>query len=521
MAWRAIGPAFLAAAAAIAVYVPVTGHPFLGLDDPGYVFANERVREGLTADNVAWAVRATERANWHPVTWLSLMLDAELFGIDPGAFHRTNLAFHVLNVVLAYSFLHVWTGSIWRAGFVAALLAVHPIHVESVAWVSERKDVLSLCFGLLVLVAWHRYATHGSRAAYVGAAVAFAAGLASKPTLVTLPFVLLLLDAWPLGRSPFRRERWIEKLPLFALSAASCAITLAVQRPAMGDAVSLDVRLAHAAIAWVTYLRRAVAPYDLAIFHPYPEVVSARAGIAAALVLVVSTALALAARKRAPWCAVGWLWFSGTLVPMIGLVQVGGQATADRYAYLPFLGLYWMAAWGLGTVGQRSGRMRGASVAIALLALAALGTTARRQVETWGEPRRLFEQAIARGGPSAFAHFNLGLVHEDEGDLGRARRQYENALRLDPRHAGAHNNVGLLLERQGRHDDALAHYRAALEADPGHREAHWNLARRLDRAGDRPGATRHYRELLRIDPDHREAAAALATLEHPQRPPPP
>jgi tetratricopeptide (TPR) repeat protein len=290
-----------------------------------------------------------------------------------------------------------------------------------------------------------------------------------------------LLDAWPLRRNPSTLRATVEKLPLFALAAASCAITLAVQRGAMGSAAAFPfpVRLANALLAWVTYLRRAIAPYDLAIHHAYPSSVSIPRLLAAALLLSAVTVAALHARRRAPWLAVGWLWFLGTLVPMVGLVQVGSQAMADRYAYLPFLGLYWIAAWAAGALAARRPRLRVVVIGAALAALLGLAIATRGQLEVWRDPRSLFEQALANGGPSAMAHFNLGIVHHERHDLGRARRHYEEALRLQPDHAAAHNNLGTILEAQGRFGDALAAYRAALAVDPHHPEAQANVERVL------------------------------------------
>jgi len=512
--WLVILAPLVAMGAAAIVYAPVATHPFLSLDDPGYVFDNRAVTAGLTPHGVVWALGAAHRSNWHPLTWLSLMLDAELFGVDPGAFHRTNLAIHVANVALLYAVLLGWTGARWRSGLAAALLAVHPIHVESVAWVSERKDLLALFFWLLALVAWRRYAVGGSRLAYGATCIAFAAALASKPIVVTFPFVLLLLDVWPLGRSPWRRERWLEKLPLFALAAVGCAITLLVQRAAMGSTATFPwtARAANAVLAYGTYLRRALVPYDLAVHYPYADVVSIPELIAVGVLLGAITAGAISARASVPWCTVGWLWFGGTLVPMIGLVQVGSQAMADRYAYVPFLGLYLIAAWGLGAAVRRVPSVRPLAVLAVVGGLLALGLAARRQVAVWGNPRVLFEQALANGGPSAVAHFNLGLIFQQAGDPGRARNQYEVAIGLQPDHAAAHNNLGTVLHGQGRLREALAAYRTALRLEPDYPEAHRNVGRVLQEWGDTDGAASHYREALRLRPGDPEAAAGLASI---------
>ncbi|HET6923128.1 MAG TPA: hypothetical protein VFI16_08270, partial [Anaeromyxobacteraceae bacterium] len=371
------------------------GFGFVAFDDPRYVLDNPHVRAGLSRDGIRWAFSATWAANWHPLTWLSLMLDVEAFGLDPGWMHRLNVLWHCADTVLLFLLLRSATGSAWRPALVAALFGIHPLHVESVAWISERKDVLSAFFWLAAMAAWVSYARRPGAGRYLLVAAAMVLGLLAKPMVVTLPAVLLLLDLWPLGRAdPSRPWRsWapgliLEKLPLLALSAASSAVTLAAQAGAMTGPFRLPLatRSGNALIAWVWYLWKSIWPASLAAFHPHrglePGGIPAWQVAGAASVLVAVSALVLWQWKRRPWLAVGWGWYLVTLLPVIGLVQVGRQGVADRYSYLPLVGLFVAAAWSLPPASALSRRGRAAVAAAAGAAVLSLAVAARAQVET-------------------------------------------------------------------------------------------------------------------------------------------
>ena len=426
----------------LALYARVAGHPFIFFDDNRYVTENPTVQAGLTWQGITWAFTTLHVSNWHPLTWLSHMLDVELFGVNPGAHHVVNVLFHAANAVLVFLLFLRMTGATWRSAFVAALFAVHPTHVESVAWVAERKDVLSTLFGLLAMLVYVGWTRRGGAGRYLGVVALFAASLLSKPMWVTLPFLLLLLDAWPLQRwagspvpvdpEPPASPRLglgrlvLEKLPLLALSIASSAVTVVAQSQG-GAMVNLDLgmgaRIGNAAVAYVRYVAKTFWPTDLAIYYPHPAGgLPTGQAIGAAAVVVLATAVAFLAVKRAPWFALGWFWFLGTLVPVIGLVQVGAQAMADRYTYVPTIGLYVVVAWGLAGIARRWNLGKGAAAA-AGAAILALSAVTWNQVGYWSDHILLFEHALAVEPRSGVA---VGVLSEG---MRRAKR-YDEALAL-------------------------------------------------------------------------------------------
>ncbi|MFL6199060.1 MAG: glycosyltransferase family 39 protein [Thermoanaerobaculia bacterium] len=450
-AWSGVGLALLT----LAAYLPVLAHGFIRFDDPLYVTRNPHVQAGLSWEGIAWAFSANVASNWHPLTLLSHMLDCELFGMDPLGHHLTSLLLHTASVVLLFEALRRLTrdqpGSIWRSAAVAALFAVHPTHVESVAWIAERKDVLSGFFWMLTLLAWAGYVRQPSPKRYAAVALALAAGLLSKPMVVTLPFVLLLLDVWPL-----RREiRVKEKLPLFALAAASCVATVIAQFGAIGLAsrFPLRLRLANAVLSYAAYLRKTLLPTRLAVFYPMPGEFPAWKVAGAALLLACLTVLALRAGR---YVLVGWLWFLGTLVPVIGIVQVGGQAMADRYTYLPTIGLFLIAAWGL----PRRARWVVPGVVLAL----AIGT--RLQLRHWEDSESLFRHAAAVTERNFIAHLNLAQIHAEHGERGPALEHFRTTLEIRPGMWQAQASLGNTLRRWGRPDKALPHLRNAVRLRP-------------------------------------------------------
>ncbi|MBI4577371.1 MAG: tetratricopeptide repeat protein [Planctomycetes bacterium] len=516
-----------------AVYSPLHRAGFLKYDDPAYVTENPQVLAGLTLEGARWALTTGFNANWHPLTWLSHMLDVQLFGQRSGAHHLVNVAFHMANTALLYWLLVRLTGAAWRAALAAALFALHPLRVESVAWVSERKDVLSTALGLGCLLAYERYARAGSRAAWAAALLLLALGLAAKPMLVTLPFLFLLVDLWPLGRAA--RGAWgrlvLEKLPFFLLAAASSWATYVAQEAggavSTADTLPWGVRIENAVVSYADYLRKAVWPADLAIFYPHPYgTIPPWKVSAAALFLAAASALVLSQLRRRPWLAVGWAWYLGTLVPVIGLVQVGIQSMADRYTYLSLIGPAVALAWSL-PEPRRPGA-RAAMVLASLSALAALATLTARQARTWVDARDLFGHALAVTLDNHVAHHNLANALFEARDLDGAIHHFQEAIRIKPNHANALNGLGnCLIERampldpsdpqEGPrrvhlHGEAERCFREALRHKDDHPEAHCNLASVLALTARLDEAETHYRRALDLRPRYADAHNNLGVL---------
>jgi tetratricopeptide (TPR) repeat protein len=498
----------------VAGFSEVVHGEFLIFDDDTYVTENPLVLGGLRFGSLLAAFTTFHAGNWHPLTWISHMLDVSLFGVGPAGHHATSAGLHAANAVLAFLALSELTGTRWRAAFAAALFAVHPLRVESVAWVAERKDVLSACFGLAALWAWARFARTETRSSYWGSVGLFAAGLMAKPMLVTLPFLFLLLDAWPLGRLESLRALWPrlrEKWPFFALAAGSCLVTLAAQEPAMMK-VPFEVRLENALLAYAEYLRRVVDPRELAAMYPYREVISTRALLVAGLVVGGVSVTALVQARRRPWLLVGWLWFAGMLVPTLGLVQVGWQAFADRYTYLPFLGLALAASYALAELAQRARFGRPIAVSVAALVLAALTWQTRAQVRTWQSTVTVFTHAIDVTRSNWFAHTELGAALATRGELGPAREELEAALRIRSDLPGALANLGLIAAETGAPDQGVKDLERALALDPGLARGQLSLGIALERAGRSADAEAAYRAALADTRAAREARLRLARL---------
>jgi tetratricopeptide (TPR) repeat protein len=510
---RALWPALLLVLATLAVFGQVRHHGFVTYDDAIYVTENPRVQKGLTVDNVAWAFRSVDVSNWHPLTWLSHMLDVQLFGMDAGAHHLTSLALHTVNVLLLFLVLDNMTGARWRSAVVAALFALHPLHVESVAYVAERKDVLSTCFWMLTLWAYARYVGRPSFARYCAVFLFLAAGLMAKPMLVTLPFVLLLLDFWPLERRLPVARLVAEKLPLVALAALASAVTYAAQKGggsvAPLETMSLGVRTANALLAYATYIRKTFWPVDLACFYPYPRAFDPwRVGGAGVLLALISLAVVRLGRRH-PYLPVGWFWYVGTLVPVIGLVQVGAQAMADHYTYVPLIGLFIMLVWGADDLLAPWRHRRAALASAGAVVLSACLVTTWLQVARWRSSVTLFEHALAVTADNYLAHNNLGLALQREGKLEQAVAQYSEALRIAPDYADARYNLGVALDKQGRAAEAAAQYSEVLRLVPDHPQAHNNLGNLLSREGDLDAAITHFEAALRALPDYVDAHVNL------------
>ena len=466
-------------AAVAALYAPALGFAFLSYDDPVYVSRNPHLAEGLTAASVRFAFAHAHAGNWHPLTWLSHALDVELFGLAPAGHHATNVALHAGNAALLFAALAALTRKPGRSFAVAALFALHPLQLESVAWVAERKNLLSTSFGLLALLAYAGYARRGGALLLLGVTALLAASLLSKAMLVTLPFLLLLLDVWPLERRETLGRRVVEKLPLFALSTAVSALVFVVQSRAgamdPSAHVPLLARLAYLPLATVDYLARALWPQGLAVLYPHPLITGGGALSAAAVGLATLLLLSLSALAfwryrrgaRAAW--IGWLWFLGALVPVSGIVQVGWQGTADRYAYVPLIGLLLAVVWSAADVLARirpAARARGAAVLATALACALLALASRAQLGHWRSSEALFARALAVTGPNPVMHNELGAVFVAETRYAAAREQFEAALALAPDWSAPYLNLGSLLRAAGQPADALPLLERSVALDP-------------------------------------------------------
>ncbi len=463
----------------LACYWPVRHSQFINLDDPTYVYESAMVKHGFSWPGFVWAFKSFDGGNWNPLIWISHMADCQLFGLHPGWHHVTNVLLHAANAMLLFYVFRLMTGAIWRSALVAAIFAWHPMHVESVAWVAERKDVLSTLFWLLTMWAYAKYAWAAGlpRKCHYGLALFFfALGLMCKSMLVTLPLVLLLLDYWPLRRAEPIRKLLAEKAPFLALSVAACALAICAQAGAgaIGSA-PMAVRLENAVVSYAIYLWKLFWPVDLACFYPFPKSISVAPVLAAALLLAAMTWLAIRAKKARPYLAVGWFWFLGTLVPVIGLVQIGMQAWADRYTYIPYIGLAMMASWGLGDLAEAWPRARTATICAAVLGLTAIWGATRRQIGYWENNSTLYNHALSVTSGNYIAHNNLGNMFLDENKLDDAAREYEETLKLTPRVAKPYNNLGNVYARQKKLDLAVPLFLKAVLLESNLAEAHYNL----------------------------------------------
>jgi len=491
----------------VAAYWNLAENDFTNFDDDDYVTKNPAVLAGLTWDGIVWSFTAYHAGNWHPLTWVSHMLDVTLFGSSPAGHHLTNLFLHLLNGLLLFGLLRKTAHVFWRAAFVAALFLVHPLHVESVAWLAERKDVLSTLFFMLTLWSYTRYTERPGLSRYLPTLLFFALGLAAKPMLVTLPCVLLLLDYWPLRRMRTQgttlTDLIMEKLPLLALSVGSSIVTIQAQKTA-GLVQSIDaalpLRMANAVVAYVSYIGKMFRPVNLAVYYPHPESIPLWKTAGAALILILLTVLLLRAARRTPAFAVGWLWFLGILFPVLGLVHGGGQSMADRYTYVPLVGLFVILAWGVADLARRRPLLRWVVVCVCGLSILGCATSTRAQVARWKDSVTLWEHAIAVTERNFSAHNMLATALAIREELDSAVSHYEQALRINPEHERSHNNLGLTLARLGRETEAVEHYRQALRINPRYEEALDNLGLALMRQGDLDGAIGHFSEVLRINP---------------------
>jgi tetratricopeptide (TPR) repeat protein len=554
-------------AVTVAVFWPARQFDFLLYDDTIYVKLNPHVHQGLTWETVKWAFTSNDCTNWHPLTWLSHLLDWELFANNAGKHHVTSLLLHALSGALLFFALKALTGMVWRSAFVAAVFALHPLRVESVAWISERKDVLSGLFFMLTLWAYARFANYDlqwtreknaslkgkRRLLYLLTITSFALGLMAKPMLVTLPFVMLLLDYWPLKRVPpfsvaIVRRLLVEKIPFFALTAVSCALTVWAQ--GSGGAISslekmpLSARIPNSIMGYFHYLTSFVWPKDLASPYPYPGFWPASKVLPAVALLLALLVVAFILRRKHPAALVGYFWFLGMLIPVIGLVQVGAQAYADRYTYLPLIGLAIAVAWVIPEIlaRQKIPRFVFAIASVAILLGCIVATT--KYLPVWRNTETLFTHTLQHTKNNAFAHNNLGthfvengrfqeaIIHANEAlrivptyqephttlafgygmsqRLDEALPAYERALKFEPKNAQLHNGYGAALAQKGRLEEARAAFSRAVEVNPNFAEARHNLGRSLLDLGRAAEAIPHLQEAIRLKPDYATAQKSLA-----------
>jgi Flp pilus assembly protein TadD len=500
-------------------YWQVQHHEFINLDDDIYVTQNPEVRAGLSGETLRWAFSFDPVSYWHPLTWLSHMLDCQLFGLNPTYHHFSSLFIHIANTLLLFLALRRMTAAPGKSFFVAAFFALHPLNVESVAWVADRKNVLSTFFMILTIWVYVCYAEKPGWVRYIGVWISMALGLLAKPMLVTLPFVLLLLDYWPLRRWKFHSmtkdevsfqknpisHLVIEKIPLFALSAASLCVSYISSR-GMGFVVSLKsvpplLRVENALVSYVAYIGKMILPSGLAVFYPFPHAVPSWQFVGATLILTCATFLVIWARDRAPYLVVGWLWYLGTLIPVIGLFQQGlWPAFADRFAYIPLIGLFLIVAWGSHDLVVRWRFSKGLVGIVGTVALIALGSITWLYVGQWKNSRVLFEYAVQMTKDNHLAHYNLGVALQREGKTDQAILQLQKALQIMPDNAQFHNSLGAAFIQKGDLDKALLHLTEAIHLFPGCAEAHNNLGIVLSDRGDIEGAITHYQEAIQIKP---------------------
>jgi len=525
----------------LGVYWRVGGHEFLNYDDNSYVTANPHVQAGLTWSGVGWAFGRIhgEETYWHPLTWLSHMVDCQLFGLNAGAHHWVNLLFHAINGVLLFLLLKKTTGLIWQSVVVASLFSVHPIQLDTVAWIAERKNVLSTFFALLALLAYVRYAQRPGLGRYSLIVFWFVLGLMSKPVLVTLPCVMLLLDWWPLRRfplirlpgaassrgSPSRSPRFapapatrlmVEKLPLFALSVASGVVTILAHRGlGITDEVvglPLKLRIENAFVSYMRYLDHAIWPNDLAILYPHPGMWPTPKVVLSVVVLLVVTGVVLRFWRRSPYLAVGWFWFLGVLVPTIGLLQAGVQAMADRFMYVPLVGLLIMIVWGVSDLAKGWRNRKSALILGSAIAVAACAISASLQLSRWKNSISVFEHALRVTENNFVIHYNLGITLRVANRLNEALPHFLEAARLRPDYAEAHYQAGVILELQNKPNEAITHYREATRFKPNWPASRRALGDLLAQLGNIDQAIVEYAAAARLAPEHPETRVQLGAL---------
>ena len=546
--------------ATLAVFWQVNQYDFINFDDNVYVTENSHIQSGITIDGFRWAFSTTYAEFWHPLTWLSLIFDYQLHGLNAGGYHLTNLILHIMSALLLFWLFNRMTGAIWRSAFVAVLFALHPLHVESVAWIAERKDVLSAFFWMLTLCLYVYYTEKPVIRRYLPVLLCFACALMSKPMVITLPIVMILLDYWPLGRlqsqkiganltdvvpvptnygrqktkskkgalkkniSPPNDQKlsepkiagiiplWQlrEKAPFFIFLAVFSIITLYAQYKPAVKHFPLGSRIANASVSFVTYLAKTLWPHELAVFYPFSDQLPVWQVLGAALlILVVSTAV-IVMLKRLPYLFVGWLWYAITLLPVIGIVQVGNHAMADRYTYLPLIGISIMLAWGIPFLIKCEELRKIILFPAGVVSLAILSFLTWQQCGYWKNSITLFEHTLQVTKNNDLAHYNLGLALKDQGRMEEALSEFRETARIRPSSADAHNNIGIILEiYYKKYDEAISHYQSSLKIEPDNYGTHFNLGLALTENGKSKEAIEHFRTAINLKPDFEDARRGL------------
>jgi len=536
----------LLAVTVLSVYWQVVGFDFINFDDLIYVKNNNMVREGITLKGIIWAFTSVGYAsNWHPLTWISHMLDVQLFGMNPGMHHFTNVIIHTFNTLLLFFVFERMTGAVWRSAVIAMLFALHPLHVESVAWIAERKDVLGTFFWLITMICYYWYVRHCDIKRYLIVIICYILGLLSKPMLVTLPFVLLLLDYWPLNRlEPIVRDegsnskqnermvgpviKWpmikpliTEKIPLITLAVIASCMTIFAQHNDQAiyslQELNLSLRILNAISSYTAYLEKMVFPFNLAVFYPYPTIFHLYMVIPYSVLLLMITTLVLFFVRSLPYLAIGWFWYLGTLIPVIGIVQVGDQSMADRYTYIPLIGIFLIGVWGLGDLISkwRYGEFALRILPTALLLLLMWVTWI--QVGQWKNSEILYRHALHVTRNNFLAHYNLGVTLFDKGDVDGAIKQYKDTLKINPHISGAHNNLGIIMFRIGNYTQAIYHFSAALKINPYQAEVYNNLGGVYYCKGNIKKAIECFRNATQDMPDYTIAAQKLNIAQNDQK----
>jgi Tfp pilus assembly protein PilF len=513
--------------ATLSVYLPVKDFGFINYDDNIYVYQNPRVLNGLTFKNILWSPTSIEASNWHPLTWISHMTDIQIFGLNAGGHHLTSVGFHLLNSILLMFWLNTMTGEFWKSSFVAALFALHPLHVESVAWIAERKDVLSTFFCFLSLLSYTRYCQKKNRQQYLLSLFFFICALMAKPMVVTLPFVFLLLDYWPLNRFPevfsknipFHDKRilghlLIEKIPFLIFTFFSCWITIVAQNTAVVSTKSIPMilRIANSIISYTEYLAKMLCPFPLAILYPHPRMFSIWKLTASLFVVLSISFLAIRKLRCRPWLAVGWFWYLGTLVPVIGLVQVGVQGYADRYTYIPLIGLFIMIAWQIPEIVQSWKHKTLALSIISTSILSVLWILTSFQNRHWENNFTLFEHALKSTPKNIVAHNILGISFADKGKFNEAIIQYHQTIQIDPSYCDPYFNLGFISYRQGNIQETISHFQDGIACNPNSADAYFFMGNFYFELKQIDIAIIYYKKALKIRPDYVKAMINLGIV---------
>jgi hypothetical protein len=502
--------------ATLAVFWQVNQYDFINCDDPVYVTENIHVQSGITLEGFRWAFSTTYAEFWHPLTWLSLMFDYQLYGLNAGGYHLTNLILHILSALLLFWLFNRMTGAIWRSAFVAALFALHPLHVESVAWIAERKDALSAFFFMLTLCLYVYYTEKPVIKRYLLVLICFACGLMSKPMVVTLPVIMILLDYWPLGRLqsnehklseakiagiiPFWQLR--EKLPFFILSVVVSILTIYAQPKLSVKGFPLSSRIANALVSFVTYLEKTFWPHDLAVFYPFVDQLPVWQVLGAVSLILIISAAVIATVKRLPYLFVGWLWYAITILPVIGIIQVGDFAMADRYTYLPSIGIAIMLAWGIPPLFQHEDMRRKVLFPAATAALTILAVLAWHQCCCWKNSIILFSHALQVTKNNYIAYNNRGVDYDELGLYQSAIDDYNEAIRLKPNYADAYNNRGITYAKFGQYQRAFEDFNKAISLNPHSAIVYNNRGLNYAKIGQYQHAIENYNEAIRLKPDY-------------------